>query len=352
MKKILIFGASLTMLYGCASTPTDQIQAFGTSATVVTEKVDMVIQEYRKSNVSKELINMASLGNRLSEADFDYLDKALIKQTNYQKSALSKATKSLSDYSKNLAKLASVGSKEDFSIAGANLSSSIMDFKEQYQNLTDNKEKELIKKEDAATLGRIFAEISYYHAERKRATALKSIIISTDDAIQELALAIEKGLLEKPIAQGIYSYRSSRFSHILDEYNNKLPPNCSDNGGTEVENANCAELKQKYEKKGISYSHSEQLKDLELIKDEYLLLKGTIASIEQAKEAIKSVASVHAKLKEAVSKNEFNSEEVFEALKKLKVTHEGFDALEELILSCETQVVTGKQGLECKKKDE
>lgn len=323
MKYYLVIISTAILLTGCiTTTPTGNIEAFGVSAADVTDKIDAAISDYKKANIDNEIVKMSDRNVTYDSDSLDPIKKIIIRDASIKDFALYKANKALNNYAKSLAELAKAGSRDEIALAAAKLSTSLKDMNTQYKTLAETQE-DILSDENSSTLSRIVAEITTVYAERKRAIALKEIILTVDDQIQIICKTINEQLLKGVIEKRLYTMKETELNAYFNDYNKDV------------------------EKK----SFAAKKKELDLIYSKYIEMQSSAATIAQAQKAITSVMEAHSKLKEELGKDRFNSKEMFKAIADIKELHNSFDDLEELMASCETEIVSDtEKGIICKEK--
>jgi hypothetical protein len=320
MNKILVITLGSFLLAACSTTPTGQVEAFGMAAEQVTSDVDIVLREFREAGIQQEIIALSHEGGKLTLSSLQPLNKQLIKATNYKKNALVRANKELNLYAKSLVALANSGSREEYSQLALNLSTSITGMNEQYKVLSDNS-KDIVDDQTASKISRVVGEIGYFYTQNKRAEALREIIVNTDDAVQELGKIIDQEFLRGLIERKLYQVRAFEFEGILADYN-----------------------------AGLSKTTIAQRQAiLANIKNKYINLQASTASVEQARVSVKSVMSAHGILRKELENNDFNSKSILRAVSDIKEVHGSFDDIEELVSTCKTEIVAdSSKGMLCK----
>lgn len=323
MRQYLTIICTAILLTGCVpTTPTGNIEAFGVSAAGVTDKIDAVISDYKRANIDNEIVKMSDRNITYDTDSLDPIKKIIIRDNSAKDFALYKANKALNNYAKSLAELAKAGSRDEIALAAAKLSASLNDMNAQYKTLAE-KQEDILSDEKSSMLSRIVAEITTIYAEAKRAKALKEIIITADDQIQTICKTINAQLLKGVIETRLYTMKETELNAYFNDYNKG------------VENKSFAAKK----------------KELDIIYSKYVEMQSSTATIAQAQKSITSVMNAHAKLKEELEKDNFNSKEIFKAISDIKELHNSFDDLQELMTSCETEIVQdSKKGIICKEK--
>lgn len=323
MKQYLAVISASILLTGCFSkTPTGNIEAFGVSTAGVTAKIDAVISDYKKANIHNEIVKMADRNITYDVDSLEPIKKIIIRDIDVKDFALYKANNALNKYAKSLAELAQAGSRDEIALAAAKLSTSLKEMNTQYKTLAET-DKDLLSDEKSSTLSRIVAEVTTVYAERKKAKALKNIILVANEQIQIICKTINEQLLKGTIETRLYTMKETELNAYFNDYNK--------------------DVKEK--------SFATKKKELDLIYSKYLEMQASALTINQAQKAISSVMEAHSKLKEELEKDRFSSKEIFKAISEIKEFHNSFDDLEELMLSCETEIVPDpKKGIICKEK--
>jgi len=90
-------------------------------------------------------------------------------------------------------------------------------------------------------------------------------------------------------------------------------------------------------------------KTLESIYQKYRAMQASSAAVEQAITALQSVKNAHATIMKEVREDRFTGKSIVAAIGTLKDVHDHYDNLEELMLTCKTQVVADeRKGIICK----
>lgn len=306
------------LLFGCVSTPTGNIEVFGTAAKGVADKVDTVIKEYNDANVQNEITKLAEHNQSITVASFDPIKKVLINEADKKNYAIYRANKALGDYADGLAGLARAGSREEIDLAAAKIYGSLHNMNEQYKEM---KGSDLIDDMTSATIGRVIAEIGSLYVEKKRGEAIKSIVVRANTPVQDICDVIIEALLKGTIQKRLFTIRHTELTGYIDDYNGIVSNATFDN----------------------------KRKALESIYLKYKSMMGSSAAVEQAIASLRSVKEAHATIKEEVEKDTFTSKAIVETIGKLKDVHSHYDDLEELMLTCKTQIVADEnQGIICK----
>jgi len=320
MKSTMPVFMMLIGLSGCASTPLGNIEAFGVAAENVSDKIDSVIDEYNKANVSDRLVMMAQSNRKYVKSDLDPIRKIVIRDSDKKSFALYKANKALGDYSKSLTDLASAGSQKELSLAGVKLSRSLSEMNDQYKVLTES-EVDIVSSENSNKLGRIVAEVSSFYAGYKRSRALKEVIIAADPSIQIIGDVLSNQLLKGVIEGRLYTMKGNELAGYISDYNAKVQ----------------------------TMSFSQRKKALDDIYAMYMAMESVSATIVQAQKAVLSVTKAHGELAAELRSNRFSGKKIAAALKDIKTVHKGFNDLEELMRNCETEIVADdEKGIICK----
>lgn len=323
MKIVPISVVTIALLSGCTSIPTGNIEAFGVATADVTSKIDAVISDYNKANVNDKLVVMAQSNRKYVTSDMDPIKKVIIRDSDKKDFALYKANNALGNYAKALVALANAGSHEELALAGVNLSKSLKEMNEQYKTIKETKE-DLISDENSGKISRVIAEIASYYVDYKRGEALKEVIIAANPSIQTIGEVIRDQLLKGVIEGRLYTIKSNELAGYFDDYNAK------------IENLSFAQKK----------------KALDDIYEKYIVMESTTATVTQAQKAILSVMKAHNELTDELNNDRFDSQKIAVALQNIKTVHKSFDDLEELMKSCETEIIADdEKGIICKPAD-
>jgi len=324
MKVISVVLAAVLVLIGCASTPTGNIEAFGLAASNITEKIDSVVSDYNAANINDRLVMMAQSDKKYVRSDFDPIKKIIMRHPDKKNFALYKANKALGSYSASLTALAQAGSREEVAMAGVKLSASLKAMNEQYKTLSDS-DNDLISDETGGSISRIVSELSTYYIENKRGKALKKIIIAADTSVQAIGKVISNQLLKGVIEGRLYAMRSNELAGYFSDYNSKA-------------------------KTG---SFASKKKSLDEIYEKFIEMESATATVTQAQKAVLSVMAAHSKIKDELENDKFSSKEIFQAISNIQTVHRNFNDLEELMISCETRIVSDdEKGIICEQSTE
>lgn len=320
MRNIITVSIAVVLLSGCASTPTGQIEAFGVAASGVTSKIDEVISDYNYANVNNKLVEMAQTNKKYGADDMVPIKEIIIRNSDKKNYALYKANKALGIYAKSLSALANAGSRDEFALAGVKLATSIKGMNDQYKELVDPN-KSLISDENSGKIGRVFSELGTYYVEHKRGKALKKIIIAADPSIQTIGQVINDQLLKGVIEGRLYTMKGTELAGYFDDYNSQV----------------------------ATLSFAKKKKMLDEIYEKYVDMESATATIIQAQKAIVSVTKAHSEIKSELESDRFDSKRIRQALESIKTVHKSFDDLEELMMNCETKIVSDdEKGIICK----
>lgn len=320
MKRLYIIATAAIVLSGCASTPTGSIEAFSASTVGVTDKIDAVISDYNKANINDQLVEMALDRKKHTASDFDPIKDIIIKDSDKKDFALYKANKALGDYAKSLSALATAGSREELAMAGVKLSKALKGMNAQYKILKQTNN-DIISDKNSGTISRVISELTTFYVQNKRANALKDIILSSDESVQTIGRVINEQLLKGVIEGRLYTMRNHEINGYFSDYNAIV----------------------------ADASFTEKKKMLDELYEKYIVMQSTTATVVQAQQAITSIMMAHAKIKSELEENRFTSKEIIKAISEIKTVHKSFDDLEELILTCETEIISDAQkGIICK----
>lgn len=313
----LLFLVVLSLL-GCASTPTGNIEVFGDTTKAITDKVDAVIKEYNDANTQNEITKLAQHSKPITIDSFNPVKQILIMEADKKDYAIYKSNKALGSYAAALSDLAKAGNRNEIDSAAAKLYGSLHSLNNQYKEMRGA---DLIDDTTSATIGRIIAEIGSLYVEKRRGEALKSIIIAADKPIQTICDVIIQELLKGTIQERLFTMRYTELTGFISDYN---------------ETATKA-----------TFEHKK--KALEGIYQKYRTMQASSAAIEQAITALQSVKKAHATIMKEVQEDRFTGKRIVAAIGNLKDVQDHYNSLEELMLTCKTQIVADdRKGIICK----
>jgi hypothetical protein len=310
MRSVTTILSALVLVSGCTSTPTGNVEAFGSAAKGVTDKVDSVIEEYNNESVNNELNKLAQHRTPITTSSFDPARQAIIGQADRKRYALYKANHALGTYADALRQLARSGTRDEINLASTNLYSALNGFNEQYKTLQDTQD-DLVDNETTASIGTIIAAAGGAYAEKTRSEAIKRIVIQADPYIQSIADVIVDELMKGVIEERLYTMKHTELSGYIKHYNSKV----------------------------ASTGFSERRAALADIYEQYLDMQSSSASVVQAVKAIKEIKAAHSTLKDVVAEDQFSSEALVNAIGRLRDMDSRYGDLEELMLSCETEII-------------
>ncbi len=320
MKIVPIALVAAALLSGCTSIPTGNIEAFGVATADVTNKIDAVISDYNKANVNDKLVVMAQSNRKYVKSDMDPIKKVIIRDSDKKGFALYKANNALGNYARALTSLANAGSHEELALAGVNLSKSLKGMNEQYKTLKET-EKDFISDESSGKISRVISEIASYYVDYKRGKALKEVITAANPSIQTIGKVISDQLLRGVIEGRLYTMKGNELAGDFADYNAMVE----------------------------KLSFSQKKKALDDIYEKYIAMESTTATVTQAQKAILSVMKAHNELAAELKNDRFDSKRIAVALQNIKTVHKSFDDLEELMKSCETEIIADdEKGIICK----
>jgi len=320
MKRNIVTIMASLLISACASTPTGQIEAFGVAAADVTAKIDIVITDYNRTNIDNKLARMAQRNKKYTKSDFDPIRKILIRDADKKSFALYQANNALGAYAISLSELAAAGSREQMTRASIKLNQSLKSMNKNYKIIKGTSD-DLLNAEKNAEISRVVAEVSSFYAENKRAKALKKIIINSDSQIQAIGKIINEQLLKSALESRIYTMRGTVLAGYFADYNKTT------------------------DKKSFAV----RKKSLDFMYRQYIEMQATGATILQAQNAITSIMHAHSVLKSELEKDQYTSKKIFKSIGEIITVHKSYDDLEELMVNCETEVITDdKKGIICK----
>jgi hypothetical protein len=305
-------------LIGCATTPTANIAVFGDVTKGVTDKLDASIKEYNDANIQNELNKLAQHSNPISIKSLDPVKTVIIQDADKKDYLIYKANKALGSYAAALSGLAKAGSREEIDLAAAKLYGSIHTFNEEYKGV---KGSNLIDDKTSATIGRAIAEIGSLYVEQKRGNALKVIIVSANEPVQKICDVIINDLMKGTIQSRLYVMSNTELTGYISDYNDMV----------------------------AKASFVNKKKAIDVIYQKYISMQGASVSVEQAIAALQAVKKAHATITQEVKEDRFTSKSIIDAIGDLKDTHDHYNKLEELMLSCKGKITTeDKKGFICK----
>lgn len=320
MKYAPIALVTVAVLSGCTAISTKNIEAFGLATADVTSKIDAVINDYNQANVNDQLVMMAQSNQKFVKSDMDPIKKIIIRDSDKKGFSLYKANDALGKYAAALTDLSNAGSHEELAIAGVKLSKSLKEMNAQYKVL-NNTNDNLMSDENSGKISRVITEISSYYVEYKRAKALKEVIVSANPAIQKIGKVISNELLKGVVEERLYTMKGNELAGYFDDYNAKVD----------------------------NMSFLQKKKALDDIYGKYIVMESTTATVIQAEKAILSVTQAHNEFAVELENDNFDSESISAAIQNIKTVHKSFDDLEELMSSCETEIIADEEkGIICK----
>jgi hypothetical protein len=318
MKYTGLFFLVVLLLLGCASTPTGNIEVFGDATKGITDKVDAVIQEYNDANIQNEITKLAQHNKPIIIDSFNPVKQLLIMEAEKKNYTIYKSNKALGSYAAALSALAKAGNRNEIDTAAAKLYGSLHSLNNQYKEM---KGIDLIDDTTSATIARIIAEIGSLYVEKRRGDALKSIIIAADKPVQTMCDVIIQELMKGTIQERLFTMRYTELAGYISDYNETVTK--------------------------ANFDHKK--KTLESIYQKYRAMQASSAAVEQAITALQSVKNAHATIMKEVQEDRFTGKSIVAAIGTLKDVHDHYDNLEELMLTCKTQVVADeRKGIICK----
>ena len=322
MKSTVTLLFIVVLMTGCATTPTGDIGAFGDATKDITDKIDAVIKDYNEANIQNEINKLAQHTSSISIDKFDPIRDAIIHEADKKNYAIYKANNALGLYAKSLTALANAGNRDEIDLAAAKLYGSLHGLNEQYKVLK-NTTSNLLDDNTSALIGKAIAEIGSVYIENQRAKAIKSIVVAADKHIQTICDVIVNELLKGVIEERLFTIRHIEVSGYLDDYNKMV----------------------------ATATFIDKQKALGEIYKKYVVMQSSSASVVQAINAIEAIKKAHATIKKDVEEDKFTSKGAVEAIGNLKDINDHYNNLEEMMLSCKTQIIADpKKGVVCEDK--
>lgn len=310
-------------LSGCASTPITQIQAFGDSTKVITDRVDSVIAEYNQAVLTRSFTDYAATysgghANGLTSKLLGDIQQPIDEKAK-NGLAIFKANRAIGAYAKALSSLSIAGSRTDIDLASAKLYGAMTSANTQYKTVSKSTNDLFDAKDFAVTTAQV-AAIGSQIVEEQRNAAIRGIVIAADPKISALCDVIDKALDDSGIYDGISTSRQYVLSEEIKNYKAQVQKD------TTLEWRR-AEIKRLYDlKQGVNTSK---------------LL------IQNAQKAIQEVKNSHGTLASELTNNKFNSEAIALAIGRLKDIETHYDSFEALLLECKKIEQNDKGILSC-----
>jgi hypothetical protein len=298
MKANFIALVFISLISGCTSTPTGNVEAFGNATKEVTGKIDAVIKEFNEMNISNELTKLAQHKRAITTSSLSPVKDVLIGEADRRSYALYKANRALGTYAEALSGLAKSGSRDEIDLAATKLYASLHSFDEQYKALAGTEES-LVADEASAGIGKAVAAAGGLYAERKRDQAIKVIVVKADPYVQTIADVIIEEFLKGVIEERIYTMKHTDLSGYIKDYNAVV----------------------------ATASFGEKRKMLDDIYSRYLDMQSSSASVVQAIEAVKQIKKTHSTLSQELAEDKFSSKELVRAIGRLKDLNDHYDDL-------------------------
>lgn len=323
MKYIPVLCITASFLFGCTTTPTTQIQAFGDSAKAITDKVDAVISEYNQSALARTYTDLAATYNKqfangLTSKTLDDIAQPIDEKTK-RGFAIYRANRALGAYAKSLSALAAAGSRSEIDLATAKLYGAMSGINAQYKAI-EGGNKELFDTGDFAGVAKFIAAIGSTIVEEKRNAAIKEIVTKADAKISLLCDAIDKELEDSGIHDGIGASRQYVLSEEIRQYKGQVQQDTT-----------------------LDWRRNE-------IKRLYDLKKGVVDSrliVQNAQKAIREVKAAHGTLASELKKDKYSSEAIAMAVGRLRDLEDHYDSYETLLLECKKIEKDDKGILSC-----
>lgn len=327
MKRHTSMNAILSLLFivcfmfsGCVSTG-GNVATFGSATKGVADKINAVIKEYNDTMIQEELSSIAQRKSKLKLNRLKNLDGIIIGEADKKKYALYKATNALGAYAQALSGLAKAGSRIHIDTAAAKLYGSLNNMNDQYKTLA-GKEDDLLSRETSSLLSRIVAESVEFYIQRRKNKKLKEIILAANEPIGTICDVIEHELLKGVIESDLYQMRHTILFNYIEDYNDIV--------ATRPLVVKKRKLDEIYEK--------------------YLEMKSSSAAVQTSVKAIRAIKKAHNTLYTDMKKDKFSSSDIVGAIGELQDIHDHYDDLEEMMLSCETEIIVDpEKGIVCKK---
>lgn len=319
MNKLSVgFLAASVFLVGCKTTPVTDINTFATAAAESQEQVNSLLSEYNDSAVDHSLTLIATTGETLTSKKLEAaLAGKLDKQDNLY--ALVSFNNALTKYVKSLSDLAVAAEQNKVELAVANLHGSLKNLDSNYQSLTGNDP--VFNEEKNSAIASMIAALLSAKAEKERNDALKEIIGKADDDIKVMTDAAIVLISSKEFSVGIANQRKLQLVSEINDYNKH--------------------------KSGMT----NEARKAQLIKiySTYTSKSSAAQNIKTAVKKIELVQKGHSKLLAVFTKDEKPLDELRSTISYLRDLNDRQDALQELFVTCATEVILDDKGqIACK----
>lgn len=324
--KALVLIAAIA-ISGCSAIQTKNIETLSAHSGQLTKNIDQVLTEFYDGQYNKSIdLNIEPTNKIQSEDALETLYKENVAQFDNGKhrSALSiiKATKALNQYFASLQSLASVQNKEKFAETGYDMAEALVGLDKAYKSF--DKDSNLLKKEDAALIGKLVSSATYFWSKNEAAKAIKKIVIKTDPEVQTMLAAIKEQLSAGLIQRGIVNSRRVKLNTDLKGYR----------------------------RMGAQMSTDERREALKDLVDQYHALNQVSKTMKSAEKSVKTLASTHKALAESLKDDKYNGKKILKSLTELKDEIDFFNSVEKDFNDCETsKLKLTDDGLVCDKSE-
>ena len=184
---IVIGAMMILLLEGCATTSLTQISAFGKATASLADDAKKAFELIDSSTIDRKMYDVAA---NKSLAPKDVTFEGLFKESDSVKYQIRIAVlEKLGNYAKALDNLATADFRKDIDAASTDLYGSLSGLSATYKKVTDT---DLPLKDDQLKLIATAVDaIGTVIVETKRRDAIKTIIIQTDEAVQNAAKLLE-----------------------------------------------------------------------------------------------------------------------------------------------------------------
>ncbi|OGP68904.1 MAG: hypothetical protein A2031_05920 [Deltaproteobacteria bacterium RBG_19FT_COMBO_43_11] len=285
---IVIGAMMILLLEGCATTSLTQISAFGKATASLADDAKKAFELIDSSTIDRKMYDVAA---NKSLAPKDVTFEGLFKESDSVKYQIRIAVlEKLGNYAKALDNLATADFRKDIDAASTDLYGSLSGLSATYKKVTDT---DLPLKDDQLKLIATAVDaIGTVIVETKRRDAIKTIIIQTDEAVQNAAKLLE-----------VEFGKDSELSKFVHE-------NLTDADGS---------LRTAYniQKKSPNSTFNLRYEMLVKIRQMYNAAQTSPMLFDNISAGAKKVREAHATLKTAVMKDEFSSAEIAKQIGEL-----------------------------------